>query len=80
SKTIWRAVDLREKQNKPMFAEGKEISRIILDAVKRGELQAYANDSLTRTLTPAQVQANASYVEETQGLTDAEKAAGFTDA
>lgn len=38
-KSIWRAIDLREKQNKPMFSEGKEISRVILDAVKRGEIQ-----------------------------------------
>jgi len=22
-KTIWRAIDLREKQNKPMFSDGK---------------------------------------------------------
>ena len=80
SKTIWRAVDLREKQNKPMFAENREISRVILEAVKRGELQAYRNDSLTTTFTPAEVVANYSYAEETQGLTDAEKAAGFTDA
>ena len=50
-KTIWRAIDLREKQNKPMFAEGKEISRVIIEAVKRGELQAYRNDSLTSTFS-----------------------------
>ena len=36
-KSIWRQVDLREKQNKPMFSEGKEISRVIIDAVKRGD-------------------------------------------
>jgi len=79
-KTIWRAVDLREKQNKPMFSENNEISRVILEAVKRGELQAYKNDSLTSTFTPSEVLANYSYAEESQGLSDAEKAAGFTDA
>lgn len=79
-KTIWRAVDLREKQNKPMFSEHNEISRVILEAVKRGELQAYKNDSLTSTLTPSEVLANYSYAEESQGLSDAEKAAGFTEA
>lgn len=78
-KTIWRAVDLREKQNKPMFSEGKEITRIILDAVKRGELVAYRNDSLTSTLTGAEVSANASYAESTAGLSDEERAAGFTE-
>jgi gliding motility associated protien GldN len=79
-KTITRAVDLREKQNKPMFSEGKEISRVILDAVKRGEIQAYRNDSLTSTFTPAEITANMSYAESTNELSDEEKAAGFTEA
>ena len=77
-KTIWRQVDLREKQNKPMFSEGKEISRVILDAVKRGELQAYKNDSLTSTFSPQEVAGNTSYVDDVVKLTDEEKAAGFT--
>ncbi|WP_345116822.1 gliding motility protein GldN [Hymenobacter algoricola] len=78
-KTIWRAVDLREKQNKPMFSEGKEISRVILEAVKRGELQAYKNDSLTSTYTSTEVSGNMSYAEASAGLSDEEKAAGFSD-
>jgi gliding motility associated protien GldN len=78
-KTILRAVDLREKQNKPMFSEGKEISRVIIDAVKRGELMAYRNDSLTRTFTPAEVTSNMSYAEASAGLSDEERAAGFSD-
>jgi hypothetical protein len=78
-KTIWRAIDLREKQNKPMFSEGKEISRIILEAVKRGELQAYRNDSLTSTLSAKEVSGNMSYQEAAAGLSDEEKAAGFSE-
>ena len=78
-KTILRAIDLREKQNKPMFSEGKEISRVIIDAVKRGELQAYKNDSLTSTYTPAEISANMSYAESSAGLSDEEKAAGFSE-
>lgn len=77
-KTIWRAIDLREKQNKPMFSEGREISGIILDAVKRGELQAYRNDSLTTTFSAAEVLGNMSYQEAAVGLSDEEKAAGFS--
>ncbi|MBC6608610.1 gliding motility protein GldN [Hymenobacter sp. BT188] len=80
SKTITRAVDLREKQNKPMFSEGKEISKVILEAVKRGEIQAYRNDSLTSTYTPAEVTANMSFAESANELSDEEKAAGFTEA
>ncbi|WP_460548745.1 type IX secretion system ring subunit PorN/GldN [Hymenobacter daeguensis] len=79
-KSIWRQVDLREKQNKPMFSEGKEISRVILEAVKRGELQAYKNDSLTSTYTPTEVSSNMSYADETVKLSDEEKAAGFSQA
>jgi gliding motility associated protien GldN len=78
-KSIWRQVDLREKQNKPMFSEGKEISRIILEAVKRGELQAYKNDSLTSTFNPQEVTSNMSYVDEAVKLSDEEKAAGFSE-
>ncbi|MBT2556372.1 gliding motility protein GldN [Hymenobacter sp. ISL-91] len=77
-KTIWRAIDLREKQNKPMFSEGREISGIILDAVKRGELQAYRNDSLTTTFSSTEVMSNMSYQEAAAGLSDEEKAAGFS--
>jgi hypothetical protein len=68
-KTIWRTVDLREKQNRPMFSQGKEISRIIIEAVKRGELQAY-NDSLTKTLTPQEMRVRTSYEEERIDIPD----------
>jgi len=60
-KTITRAIDLREKQNRPMYSDGKEISRVIIDAVKRGELTAYKNDSVTSTFTPKEMSANMSY-------------------
>lgn len=63
-KTIWRAIDLREKQNRPMFSDGKEISRVIIEAVKRGELQAYRSDSVTSTLNPKEVTSNMSYAIE----------------
>ena len=78
-KSIWRQIDLREKQNKPMYSEGKEIARIILDAVKRGELQAYKNDSLTSTFSPQEVAGNSSYADEAVKLSDEEKAAGFSE-
>ena len=77
-KSIWRAVDLREKQNKPMFSEGKEISRVIIEAVKRGELQAYKHDSLTSTYTAPEVSGNMSYAEEGVKLSAEEQALGFS--
>ena len=78
-KGVWRAIDLREKQNKPMFSEGKEISRVIIDAVKRGELQAYKNDSLTSTLNPQEVSGNMSFQDQKVELSAEEKAAGFSE-
>lgn len=77
-KTIWRQIDLREKQNKPMFSEGKEISRTIIEAVKRGELQAYKGDSLTSTYTPQEVSGRMSYADKGNELSEEEKAAGFS--
>lgn len=70
-KTIWRAIDLREKQNLPMYSDGKEISRVIIDAVKRGELQAYRSDSVTSTFTAKEMSANMSYPLEAPISADA---------
>jgi gliding motility associated protien GldN len=50
-KTILRAIDLREKQNKPLFSRNREITRLLIDAVKKGDLTIYANDSLDRKIT-----------------------------
>lgn len=50
-KTILRAIDLREKQNKPLFSRNREITRLLLDAVMKGDLTIYANDSLDRKIT-----------------------------
>jgi gliding motility associated protien GldN len=48
---VWRNMDLREKQNKGFFAKNGELSKLIVDAVKSGELaDIYQNDSLTTKL------------------------------
>jgi gliding motility associated protien GldN len=45
---VWRNVDLREKQNKGFFARGNEITKLVMDGVRSGELaDVYINDSLT---------------------------------
>ena len=44
---VWRRMDLKEKQNSSFFAHSKEITRLIIDAVDRGEIFPYTNnDSL----------------------------------
>jgi len=49
---VWRNIDLREKQNKGFFAKNGEVSKLIVDAVKSGELpDIYANDSLTTKIS-----------------------------
>jgi gliding motility associated protien GldN len=51
-KRVWLRIDLKEKQNKGFFAKNGELSKLILDAVKSGELDTiYKNDSLTTTMT-----------------------------
>jgi len=47
---VWREIDLREKQNKGFFAKGNEITKLIIDAVKSGELaDVYLSDSVLTT-------------------------------
>src|SRR5262245_59989554 len=44
---VWRNLDLREKQNKGFFAKGNEFTKLVLDAIKSGEIaDIYEYDSL----------------------------------
>ncbi len=81
SKRIWRMIDLREKQNQPLFSDDREISKIIIEAVKRGELPVYANDSLEAgsTLTREEFSQRLVIPVEGGGLSEAEKEAGLSD-
>lgn len=49
---VWRTIDLREKQNKGFFARNGEITKLIMDAAKSGEIaEIFASDSLKSKLT-----------------------------
>ncbi len=49
---VWRNIDLREKQNKGFFAKNGEISKLVIDAVRSGELaDIYKDDSLSGKLS-----------------------------
>lgn len=78
--TVWRRVDLREKVNQPMFAKNAEITLHLIDGVKAGVLDAYANDSLTRKLTIAEFNERLFKKFEGGGLSQAEIDAGFGTA
>ncbi|MBX2964774.1 MAG: gliding motility protein GldN [Cyclobacteriaceae bacterium] len=47
---VWRVLELKEKQNKGFFARGGEITMLLMDAVKSGEISAvYKSDSLNES-------------------------------
>jgi gliding motility associated protien GldN len=77
-KRVWRRVDLKEKQNKPFFAYNNEISKILIEAVKAGVLTPYANDSLKTRMSREDFLANLQMPDTGGGLTEEEKAMGFT--
>jgi hypothetical protein len=76
--TLWRRIDLKEKQNQPLFSKGSEITRHLIDAVKAGLIEAYDNDSLTTKLTLDQFMERLMLKGEGGGLSVEEKAAGFS--
>lgn len=48
---VWRTIDLKEKQNKGFFSNNGEITKLIVEAVRSGEItDIYASDSLTTKL------------------------------
>jgi len=50
--TVWRRVDLEERQNKGFFTKSNELSKILIQGVMSGEIShIYDNDSLTVEIT-----------------------------
>lgn len=45
--SLWKRIDLKQKQNAPYFSENKYFTGIIIEAVKAGILRPYKDDSLT---------------------------------
>ena len=44
-KTVWRRMDMHERQNRPFFSLNGEISRLLIEAVNEGLLTPYRSDS-----------------------------------
>ena len=76
-RTLWRRVDLMEKQNTAMFSKNNEISRYLLDAAKAGLIDAYTNDSCVVKLTPELLHKKMLIPNQVAGLSAEEIAAGF---
>jgi len=53
-RTVWRRMDLKEKQNRPFFSTANEITRIIIDAVNDGLIYPYVDDSLNKRMSKEQ--------------------------
>ncbi len=76
---VWRRMDLREKQNKPFFSENRRITRVIIESVMNGTLYPYTNDSCVTRMSKEQFIENMTIPMDAPGLTDEEKAMGFSD-
>ena len=53
-RTVWRRMDLKEKQNRPFFSTSNEMTRIILEAVSDGLIYPYEDDSLNKRMSKEQ--------------------------
>ena len=76
-KTLWRRMDLEEKQNMPFFSRNGELPTIIINAVKQGLLFPYTNDSVNTRMSKETFLENLKYPQEETGLTEEEIAMGF---
>lgn len=79
-KTLWFRIDLKEKQNKPLFARNMEITKVVIDAVKAGILRPYTSDSLQNRMSFDQFTQNLTIPGQDAGLSEEEKAMGFGES
>lgn len=76
-KTLWRRIDLKEKQNQSLFSKNNEISKYLLEAVKSGLLVAYQDDSVKIPITAEKFHQNLLIPNAGGGLSKEEIEAGF---
>ncbi|MBC8111951.1 MAG: hypothetical protein H7Y04_12895, partial [Verrucomicrobia bacterium] len=53
-RSIWRTLDLKEKQNRPFMAENNQLVKILFDGLKANKVKAYTNDSVNVELKYAE--------------------------
>ena len=76
-KILWWRIDLNEKQNRPFFSRDKELSTILINAVKEGVLVPYVDDKVEERMEMSFFLEGLKYPDEGGGLTEEEKALGF---
>jgi len=74
---LWRRIDLREKQNQPLFSNNNEITKYLIDGVKSGILDAYDEENLEKRLTLDEFNERLFKRFEGGGLSQEEIDAGF---
>ena len=76
-RTLWRRLDLKEKVNQPMFSKGNEVTRYIMDAVKAGLLDAYADADMQKKMNLNDFNQKLQIPNQGQTMTEEELKAGF---
>jgi hypothetical protein len=74
---LWRRIDLREKQNQPLFSNNNEITKHLIEGVKSGILDAYTDENLEERLTLNEFNERMFKRFEGGGLSQEEIDAGF---
>lgn len=78
-RTVWRRMDLKEKQNRPFFSTSNEITRIIISAVENGLIYPYEDDSLNKRMSKEQFLENLKLPTDDDDDFGAADDAGFGD-
>jgi gliding motility associated protien GldN len=78
-RTVWRRMDLKEKQNRPFFSTSNEITRIIIQGVNSGLIYPYVDDSLNKRMSKEQFLENLKLPTDEEDDFGANADAGFGD-
>ena len=72
-KSVWHRIALKQKQNRPFFAAGNEITGLIMEAVKLGIVRPYQNDSLQTRMSQEEFLSNIQIPSESPVYDDVEQ-------
>ncbi len=78
-KTVWRRMNLLEKQNRPFFSRNAEFSRLVIEAVDEGLLTPYRSDSTLNFMPDIIFNSNISVEQEDNPFVGGGFSSGFTD-